>query len=176
MMAVNAADGPNAMLALHPMRWWDIEAVAELERTLFPTDSWSIEQFWEELAQPTRWYVVAKDDNGGVAGYAGLFLLAPEADLQTIGVAHSAQGRGVGQLLLNALIEHARQQGCRRLLLEVRAGNLPALNLYRKAGFTQLSRRSRYYPDGGDAIVMTLQLSADLEPVGAPPAGEDALQ
>ena len=148
----------DGALSLRPMRWWDIEPVAALERELFPTDSWSIEQFWEELAQPTRWYVVAEDEDARVVGYAGLFLLAPDADVQTIGVDRKLQGRGVGQLLLGALMHHAHLAGCRRILLEVRAGNLTAMHLYRKAGFEQMSRRSRYYPDGEDAIVLSRTL------------------
>ena len=147
-------------VSLRPMRWWDIPSVIELEVQLFPFDSWSTEQFWEELAQPTRWYVVAQDELGRVVGYAGLFLLAPDADVQTIGVAPQMQGLGVGRVLLQALVGHSRQAGCRRLLLEVRAGNIAAIALYRAAGFTQLSRRSRYYPDGEDAIVLCLSLTA----------------
>lgn len=176
MTSANTHAVPNATLSLHPMRWWDIEPVAELEGRLFPADSWSIEQFWEELAQPTRWYVVAKDELGDVVGYAGLFLLAPDADVQTIGVAHATQGRGAGLSLLNALIDHAQQEGCRRLLLEVRAGNLPAVSLYRKAGFDQVSRRSRYYPDGEDAIVMSLRLRGNVDQIDTSPASTDAPQ
>jgi len=157
---VNVQVEQQLAISLRPMRWWDIPSVVELEVQLFPTDSWSTEQFWEELAQPTRWYVVAQDELGRVVGYAGLFLLAPQADVQTIGVAPQMQGRGVGRLLLQALVGHSRQAGCRRLLLEVRAGNTAAITVYRAAGFTQLSRRSRYYPDGEDAIVLCLSLTA----------------
>ena len=42
--------------------------------------------------------------------------------------------------------------------LEVRASNEAALNLYRKMGFIQVNVSKSYYPDGEDAIVMTLAL------------------
>ncbi|MFM8349627.1 MAG: ribosomal protein S18-alanine N-acetyltransferase [Actinomycetales bacterium] len=158
---------------IRPMRWWDITSVDGLERELFPADAWSIEQFWEELAQPTRWYIVAEDGEHHLVGYAGLFLLAPDADVQTISVARSAQGRGVGRCLLTALINHAQQSGCRRLILEVRAGNIAAEQLYRKAGFEQVSRRSRYYPDGEDALVLSLPLNAATVPAQAESAVGD---
>ena len=156
MTSTQQAD--SSTVTLRPMRWWDIAGVFELERQLFPQDAWSIEQFWEELAQSTRWYVVAEDRDQQLLGYAGLFLLAPDADVQTIAVAPFAQRLGVGRRLLAALTECARSAGCRRVVLEVRAGNVAAEHLYRTAGFTQVSRRSRYYPDGEDALVLSLSL------------------
>ena len=43
-------------------------------------------------------------------------------------------------------------------LLEVRESNLKAKALYQKLGFFEVKRRRRYYEDGEDAIVMTLDL------------------
>jgi ribosomal-protein-alanine N-acetyltransferase len=43
------------------------------------------------------------------------------------------------------------------MVLEVRASNLPAINLYRKAGFADIGLRREYYPaENGreDAILM----------------------
>ena len=39
--------------------------------------------------------------------------------------------------------------------LEVRADNGGALALYARLGFDEVGRRRRYYPDGGDAVLMT---------------------
>ena len=41
-----------------------------------------------------RYYVVA--DDGVVQAYGGLWIAAPDADVQTIAVAPGAQGRGLG--------------------------------------------------------------------------------
>jgi ribosomal-protein-alanine N-acetyltransferase len=40
------------------------------------------------------------------------------------------------------------------LLLEVRADNVPARNLYERGGFDVISVRRRYYRGGIDALVM----------------------
>ena len=77
------------------MRWWDIPAVHAIETSIFMTDPWSVEQFWSELSQPTRKYFVAAVDET-IVGYAGSFVLSPEADVQTIGVAVDHQGQGCG--------------------------------------------------------------------------------
>ncbi len=147
---------------LRRMRWWDVDAVAALEQSLFPTDTWSAEGFWIELAgwPATRHYVVV-EDAGRVLAYAGLF--APprsDADVQTLGVAPDVQGRGIGRLLVGALVDEARRRGCPAVLLEVRADNVAAQQLYRSCGFERISLRRGYYDLGSvDALVLRKRLS-----------------
>lgn len=144
-------------MAIEPMRWWHIDAVSALEESLFPGDRWSVEQFWSELAQPTREYVVAMAD-ADVVGYAGVFVLAPQADVQTIAVRADQQGRGVGGALLDDLIARASRRGAGELMLEVRSDNDAAIAMYLGRGFERISRRRAYYPDGGDADIMRVRM------------------
>ena len=146
-----------ADVRLEPLRWWHAPACAALEQVLFGSDPWSEATFWSELARApeSRWYVAALRD-GELVGYAGLAALPPEADVQTIAVAPSAQGGGLGSRLLTALIEEAGRRGCTQVMLEVRAGNAAALALYGRRGFVALSRRRDYYAPGEDAVVMRL--------------------
>ena len=135
------------------MRWWHVAAIAELESALFPDDPWSVEQFWQELAQDTRSYVVALGEDG-VIGYAGAFLMPPDSDLQTLAVAPDHQGHGVAGALLTTLIESATESGSTQMLLEVREDNARAIALYERKDFTRISQRPRYYADGAAAIIM----------------------
>ena len=66
---------------------------------------------------------------------------------------------GRGQKILQDLLEEATQRGVKRVFLEVRVSNAPAQLLYLKNGFTGVYARSRYYPDGEDAIVMKKELA-----------------
>jgi [ribosomal protein S18]-alanine N-acetyltransferase len=143
------------------MRWWDIDAVMPLERSLFPVDPWSAAGFWSELAgvPATRTYVVAESD-GEVIGYAGLFSAGDAADVQTIGVRADQQGRGLGATLLEGLVAEARRRGASALLLEVRADNAAALALYQRHGFERLALRRGYYGPGRDAVVMRRRLTS----------------
>lgn len=141
---------------VRPMRWWDLEQVIAIENEVFGPTAWSPESFWGELARADRYYVVA--DDGVVQAYGGLWIAAPDADVQTIAVAPGAQGRGLGRQVLDHLLEHARQDGCRRIHLEVRADNDGAIRLYENAGFGRVRVRQRYYPDLSDALVMGLDL------------------
>lgn len=144
------------MTEIRDMRWWDLADVHDLERRCFPRDTWSIEQFWQELAQPTRRYQVAAIDDS-IVGYAGIFILVPESDVQTLAIADDHRGRGVGGQLLDAAIASASSAGARSMTLEVRADNDAALTLYERRGFAIISRRSSYYPDGSDALILQLR-------------------
>ena len=76
-------------------------------------------------------------------------------------VAGRHQRHGRGTAMLTHLLELARQAGVRRMLLEVRPGNLPGQALYRRHGFVEIGRRRDYYPAHGgreDAIVMACEL------------------
>jgi ribosomal-protein-alanine N-acetyltransferase len=141
---------------VRPMRWPDIEAVHQIEIKVFTVDPWSLEQFWSELAQPTRSYVVAVDGDR-IIGYAGAFLLAPDSDVQTIAVSPLDQGRGIGATLLRSLIDEASAAGCRQMLLEVRSDNPAAIGMYERFGFERISMRRDYYERGIDAIIMRLR-------------------
>ncbi|WP_449385718.1 ribosomal protein S18-alanine N-acetyltransferase [Cellulomonas soli] len=92
-------------------------------------------------------------------GYAGLWFDGQDAQVMTVGTASTHQGRGVGRLLLDALVARARELGAQVVLLEVRVDNEPALRLYAAAGFEQLGRRRGYYqPENVDAWTMRLPL------------------
>jgi ribosomal-protein-alanine N-acetyltransferase len=140
---------------LRRMRWWDIEPVMRLEHELFAEDAWTDTMFWSELADPsTRTYVVAVDADE-VVGYAGLCAYGDTSYIQTIGVTGTHQRSGIGTALLRALLDVAETRGAARVDLEVRAGNVAAIQLYERHGFTQLGMRRGYYqPSGADALVM----------------------
>ena len=146
----------------------DVAAVHALERRLFPVDAWPLEMFTAELAQPVCWYWVAEQD-GEIIGYAGLMCLRPVGDVQTIAVVPEHEGRGIGSALLRTLHAQARELGATEVLLEVRADNPRAQQLYRRFGYEQIHTRPRYYRDGADALIMRLDLSTPAAP-GTPAA------
>ncbi|MEY9215216.1 ribosomal protein S18-alanine N-acetyltransferase [Thermobifida halotolerans] len=144
---------------LRPMTADDVAEVMALEHELFPDDAWTEGMLRDELAQPDRHYLVARDDGGRIVGYAGLRAVPPEGDVQTMAVAPDRWGRGIGRTLLSALLDEARRRGISAVFLEVRSDNPRAQDLYRRFGFTEIGVRPGYYV-GADAVVMRR-----LEPV-----------
>ena len=143
-------------VALARMRWWHVAQVLPVEQAVFPDEPWTARTFWSELGQvQTRAYVVALRGED-VVGYAGLCDYPDEAWVQTLAVAPEAQGRGLGDRLLRALLEEAARRGQRTVALEVRADNAPAQRLYARHGFVREGvRRGYYQPSGADAHVLT---------------------
>jgi ribosomal-protein-alanine N-acetyltransferase len=101
---------------------------------------------------------VAAGRGGRVAAYAIVQPVMDEAHLLNICTAPDWQGQGVGRGVLRWVMSACRELGMQRMLLEVRASNLPALHLYRSEGFTEDGVRKGYYPASGgreDAILMS---------------------
>ena len=143
---------PPIAPGLEILDWADIPALVDLEEILFPGDSpWTWQMFAGEL-EAGHFYVVHRDQDGAIDGYAGLAITGDEAEVHTIGVRPAAQGAGLGRKLLRQLISAA---GDRRMLLEVRTDNDAAIGLYASEGFTRVGIRRRYYqPSGADAYTM----------------------
>lgn len=171
MSSPAAGGSPRALppgVVLRDMTEADVPAVHALERALFPVDAWPEQMFLDELAQPeTRRYYVAEEAGAGPAGdaprivaYAGLMAVEPIADVQTIAVVPEREGLGIGSAMLTELIAEARRRHAADVLLEVRADNPRAQELYRRFGFTHIHTRRRYYRDGVDALIMRLPLAA----------------
>lgn len=164
------------------MRWWDLDDVVAVEGPSFGADAWSREQVLSELAQGrSRRYLVLREapgeapadipapaTDGPLLGYLGVAVHGPDAEVQTLAVAPSARGRGLGRALVTRARAVAREAGARRLGLEVREDDPVAVGLYTGAGFTRSGRRPGYYAarDGSGrtaALLMDTELSdADL--------------
>jgi [ribosomal protein S18]-alanine N-acetyltransferase len=84
-----------------------------------------------------------------------------ESEILTLAVAPAARRTGLGRVLMQAAMNEAAAAGAQGMSLEVAVDNEPALALYRGLGFTEISRRRRYYqrPDGEmDALVLARRL------------------
>ena len=161
--------GGHQDVPLRPMRWWDVAEVVRVERVCFDAEPWSTETFLSELAADGREYVVADDPAGRLVGYVGCAVSGTDADVQTVAVAPEARGTGLGRQLLAHACAAARRRGARRLHLEVRADNEPALALYRSAGFVEQRRRRGYYraADRAAPAVDAVLMLAPLVPAAA---------
>jgi [ribosomal protein S18]-alanine N-acetyltransferase len=90
-----------------------------------------------------------------VVGYGGIWITVDEAHVTTIASAPEVRGKGVGELVLNGLIDLAIENDATFLTLEVRVSNIVAQNLYLKYGFEARGTRRRYYTDNNeDALIM----------------------
>jgi ribosomal-protein-alanine N-acetyltransferase len=145
---------PAAAVTLERLRWFQLDDVLAIEAELFGDERWSSAMFWNELANGHH-YLVAKDSDGSIVGYAGIAIVRPEAWVNNIAVRRDRQRAGVGRLLMDALLHHARASGASYTLLEVAADNASAQAMYDSYGFEMVGvRRGYYQPSNTDALVM----------------------
>lgn len=131
----------------------DIEGVLIVEQQSFTTP-WSRQAFEEEANNNLAHYLVV-DDDGLIAGYAGMWVIIDEAHVTNVAISPDYRQKGLGEKLLNALIAQAIDKGATSMTLEVRASNTAAQKLYAKKGFTKQGLRPNYYTDTHeDALIM----------------------
>lgn len=123
--------------------------MAAVHAIAFPDDPWSESSFSRLLGQPGVAGLI--DERGGIVM---LRCIADEAEILTLGVA--SPRLGIGLALMQAAIAQAKSQGAATLHLEVAESNTAACALYKQLGFKQTGRRQKYYDNGGDALVLSL--------------------
>lgn len=132
--------------------------VARVSRTRPPATTFNAEpkRGWLSHLWPMRLTTIAPASPYTVVGYGGIWLTVDEAHITTIASAPEVRGRGVGELVLNGLIDLGQELGAEIMSLEVRISNVVAQNLYLKYGFEARGTRRRYYTDNNeDALIMS---------------------
>lgn len=149
---------------VRPMRRRDLDAVAAIERSIYPFP-WTRGNFADSLlAGHDAWVLeIEVDEHPELIGYAVVMWLPDEVHLLNLSVTSPMQGRGYGREMLRWLLRDASARGARGMLLEVRPSNTRAIALYRSSGFESIGLRRGYYPaENGreDAQVLFRRLPA----------------
>jgi len=128
----------------------DLTDMAALEAAEPMGTQWSAKQLGESLQKQDA-IILAIEVEGQLAGHAVAWWIAGELEVMTLAISPVFRRRGLGQRLLQALLNARSHQSA---FLELRESNLAALKLYQQAGFETVGRRKRYYRDGEDALIM----------------------
>lgn len=150
-------------MTIRPMQVTDLDCVLEIADGLLQAPRWAREAYEAAVrpgSAPQRVALAAEDPGAGeVIGFAVASVIAPEAELETIGVAAEWQRRGVGRCLIEEIRRSLVDLGVTKVTLEVRESNGAARRLYRSSGFEVIGRRASYYVDPKeDAVTMSLSL------------------
>jgi ribosomal-protein-alanine N-acetyltransferase len=130
----------------------DSARLAALHARAF-VEAWSAEAISDLLGSPgVRAFAAA-------GGFILVRTVADEAEILTLAVVPEARRAGVGRALVSAASDVAREQGASRLHLEVSKENAAARALYAGLGFREIGRRTRYYADGADALMLSRALA-----------------
>ncbi len=140
-------------LTIRRMKEKDLDALLAIEAVSVPVP-WSRDSYKNEINnQWAACFVCLEGDT--LIGYCDVWTVFEEANIQTIVVEKTHRRNGAGRLMMETMEQEALKRGARRILLEVRPSNQPALALYRKRGYLEISRRAAYYPDNQeDALIL----------------------
>ena len=140
------------------MTFLDIDGVWAVESQVF-NNPWSRSAFVDEMTDNDLAHYLVLEDQGIIAGYAGMWIVVDEAHVTNIALLPDYQRQGLGEKLVRELIKTARERYAVMMTLEVRPSNTVAQSLYSKLGFLPQGIRRAYYSDNQeDALIMTCKL------------------
>jgi len=145
---------PDGEIGFRPMELTDLPQIEIVEKLSF-TSPWPRQAFYNELVFNRFAHYTVVTVKGKVAGYCGFWLILDEAHITNIAIHPDYRGQGVGEALLDEVIQKAKNLGATKMTLEVRVSNVVAQSLYEKKGFVRAGIRKGYYTDNQeDAIIM----------------------
>jgi ribosomal-protein-alanine N-acetyltransferase len=152
----------SPVVSIRPISSEELSQVLEIERRVHVAP-WGGEHFSAELekAYSHVWVLTDDETDSKILGYAVFWALFDDVQLLNIAVDLPYRGLGYAKKMIQKLVAFGIQAGFKRILLDVRKGNHPAIQLYQSAGFTVGQIRKGFYSDGEDAYQMSLPLVED---------------
>jgi ribosomal-protein-alanine N-acetyltransferase len=163
MIGSNIEIAMSAEVSIQTMTGEDLSAVLDIERGSF-ADPWPEEVFEAEMRHSwSQCLVLNKSSNDGrPIGYVIFWSVADEVHLLNLAVDPGERHHHYGLILMDHMVEYAREKGARFITLEVRRSNEAAVSLYERGGFKQVGVRPKYYANNGeDALLMLYDLGSD---------------
>ena len=145
------------MLEITKMELADLDKISSTLTSCFD-DFWSYNILKSELENSNSKYIVAKL-NGEIVGFAGIINTLDQMEITNIVVKKDMRNQGIGNTLLNELINLTIASKINTIFLEVNSNNTYAIKLYEKNGFKQVGLRKKYYNNTDDAILMNLKIN-----------------
>ena len=131
-----------------------LDDIAKLEKLCFSTP-WTEGQLLSEIESEYGCIFICRD-----TGYAIMHMAGDQAELYRIATSPDKRGQGIGDMLMKSCVQWAKEQNAESIFLEVRAGNVPAISLYKKHGFENIGIRKKYYTaPTEDAVIMVRKVT-----------------
>lgn len=130
-------------MPIHPLTLEDCKDAAVLHQRAF-YKGWTEKDFQTFLLDPLTHGLKIEEENK-LYGYILWREVGVETEILTLVVDPSHQNKGMGSLVLNALLKLLINKGITYLFLEVAEDNHQAQSFYKNHGFVFLSKRPHYY-------------------------------
>ena len=133
----------------------DLKQIYQIEKDVFIRNHWTfgmVEKELENISGQTTWII---EESSAILGYCMMRIFCNEANITNMAIKSSRQKQGLGSFLLDHVLNQLPIKSS--VFLEVKEGNLSAINLYQRLGFKVINLRSNYYKDGKAALIMHLE-------------------
>lgn len=123
------------------------QKLANLHQKCFPNKPWSADDF-RDLKNSGCEIIMSEN------GFIVYRIVVDEAEIITIGVNPEMRRNGIASAMVGIIEKTLKNQGVKKIFLEVASNNIAAQKLYENSGFVRVGLRPKYY-DGVDAILMS---------------------
>ena len=123
----------------------DIESVGKLENQ-YGKEIYSLDAL-KKIFEYDYYYNLVLEIDDKIVGYIMTTIICDECEILKIIVDEKFRRQGLGELLLQNLIDYCKQISVSKIFLEVRSQNCVAKKLYQKIGFEKTGIRDNYYGD-----------------------------
>jgi ribosomal-protein-alanine N-acetyltransferase len=158
-----AGNERSATMKIRKFSQEDLPAILAIQEKLPQAPRWLEWDYASLAADPQGMLLVAELETmtpPKVLGFVAFRRVIDQAELYNLAVDPAHQEQGVGRALLEEARRRLLEAGAKRVFLEVRTSNKPALGLYSSIGFSLQALRKDYYREPReDAYVMRLELA-----------------
>ncbi len=128
----------------------DIDEIYRIEQD--SSALWKRDFFVREFKTDFSCFLVAKYKKR-IIGFAVAWLVSNEIQLNNIAVEREFRGIGIGEKLIEQIVEISAMRKPFKILIELKEKNISAYKFYIKLGFTKTGLRKDYYNDD-NALLM----------------------
>lgn len=143
----------------------DIEDVLNISAEQFGGKGWGKSLFSDDLNKQFKYaYVLKQEITNKEKTIAFIIFMQTEGEtgleynITNLAIGEKYKKLGYATSLLGFVKDFSKRNNIKKIWLEVRESNLPAIKLYKKSGFKTDYIRKNYYPNGENACVMSFDV------------------
>lgn len=141
---------------IRPATAEDVDRIMCLEEGAIP-HPWQRNEIEKLITEENKCAFVT-EKNGHIACYIGCDIVLDEGNIGNLVTEEEERGKGLATAILKRLLEYLKEQGVKKVYLEVESTNTAALVVYKKCGFKSYNIRKGYFGAGRDAILMDCEI------------------
>jgi [ribosomal protein S18]-alanine N-acetyltransferase len=154
-------------MRVHLCRMGDLSEVQAILQESPEAANWSPTGLALALTEYPSYFLVASQDEKIVGFISGRRVL-DEGEILNLAVRPDLRRRGIGNVLVQQLLQLFFRDGIANVFLEVRLSNVPAIAFYQRHNFHQVGKRAAYYQNPTEAaLILSLQGQSPRSTTGA---------